>query len=176
MGWVHAIKCLFLTIKAELLWFSYTVFPGRIADSKDSKDDVSWVWEFNFCTQNIKYVAEKHWTHQWFQPKSSLRMHACDSNPSNGPTNQTLRQEAAVMAQCSQSNHFACLHGRAAAFYDKTDTKVNMWIGKKTLPLIRGPFSTHCSKRGKISLQPLATTVTKAADCWCIIHSHCTII
>lgn len=78
MGWVHAIKCLFLTIKAEVLWFWHTVFPGRIADSKDSKDDVSWVWEFNFCTQNIKYVAEKHWTHQWFQPKSFLRMHVCD--------------------------------------------------------------------------------------------------
>lgn len=24
MGWVHAMKCLFLTIKAEVLWFSYT--------------------------------------------------------------------------------------------------------------------------------------------------------
>lgn len=61
-------------------------------------------------------------------------------------------------------------------FYDETDIKLNMWIAKKTLPLICGPFSTHCSKSGKISLEPLATPVTKAADCWCIIHSHCTII
>lgn len=51
-----------------------------------------------------------------------------------------------------------------------------MWMAKKTPALICGPYSTHCSKRGKISLEAQATTVTKAADCWCIIHSHCTVI
>lgn len=141
-----------------------------------------WVWEFHFCTQNITYVAEKHCTHQRFQPKSFPRTHICDSNPSNRHT-KISRGSGCAVAFLFRGVMFriksfwpACLHGRAAAFYDETDTRVNMWIAKKTLPLICGPFSTHCSKRGKISLQPLATTVTKAADCWCIIHSHCTII
>lgn len=187
---------------AEVVWFWCTVFTGGIADSKDGRDDVSsHVHQQRLytttTTSTVCYVESENsifalQTSRMWQRSTA---HTSDFNQSLSrgrisaiqiPPTDTQKSRGSGCAVCTflfrgvmfriKSFLPACPHGRAAAFYDETDTKVNLWIGKKTLPLICGPFSTHCSKRGKISLQPLATTVTKAADCWCIIHSHCTII
>lgn len=180
---------------AEVLWFCYTVFTGGIADSKD--DVSSHVHQQRLYTTTttsiVCYVESENSIFALKRERSTAHTSDFNQSLSRGrisatqiPPTDTQKSRGSGYAVCTflfrgvmfriKSFLPACLHGRAAAFYDETDTKVNLRIAKKTLPLICGPFSTHCSKRGKISLQPLATTVTKAADCWCIIHSHCTII
>lgn len=183
---------------AEVVWFWCTVFTGGIADGKD--DVSSHVHQQRLYTTTTTSIACYVESEKSIFPLKTSRMwqrstaHTSDFNQSlsRGRTAATQtpptdtrksRGSGCAVAFLFRGVMFriksflpACLHGRAAAFHDETDTKVNLWIGKKTPPLTGGPFSTHCSKRGKISLQPLATPVTKAADCWCIIHSHCTII